>query len=94
MNPYEIIRRPRVSEKTVHLQNKLNTYTFDVHPDANKVQVKGAIKALFKVDVLSVNTMNCRGKDRRMRNNRMPGITAAWKKAIERIADGQKNYGV
>ena len=77
MNPYEIIRRPRISEKTVHLQNKLNAYTFEVHPAANKIQIKDAIKALWKVDVKAVNTMNCRGKDRRMRNNRVPGVTAA-----------------
>lgn len=94
MNPYEIVRRPRISEKTVHLQNKLNAYTFEVHPAANKVQIKDAIKALWKVDVKAVNTMNCRGKDRRMRNNRQPGVTAAWKKAIVRIADGQKIEGV
>lgn len=94
MNPYEIVRRPRISEKTVHLQNKLNAYTFEVHPAANKIQIKDAIKALWKVDVKAVNTMNCRGKDRRMRNNRVPGITAAWKKAIVRIADGQKIEGV
>lgn len=94
MNPYEIVRRPRISEKTVHLQNKLNAYTFEVHPAANKVQIKDAIKALWKVDVKAVNTMNCRGKDRRMRNNRVPGVTAAWKKAIVRIADGQKIEGV
>jgi large subunit ribosomal protein L23 len=94
VNPYEIVRRPRISEKTVHLQNKLNAYTFEVHPAANKIQIKDAIKALWKVDVKAVNTMNCRGKDRRMRNNRVPGITAAWKKAIVRIADGQKIEGV
>jgi large subunit ribosomal protein L23 len=94
MNPYEIVRRPRISEKTVHLQNKLNAYTFEVHPAANKIQIKDAIKALWKVDVKAVNTMNCRGKDRRMRNNRVPGVTAAWKKAIVRIADGQKIEGV
>jgi large subunit ribosomal protein L23 len=94
VNPYEIVRRPRISEKTVHLQNKLNAYTFEVHPAANKVQIKDAIKALWKVDVKAVNTMNCRGKDRRMRNNRVPGVTAAWKKAIVRIADGQKIEGV
>ena len=71
-----------------------NAYTFEVHPAANKIQIKDAIKALWKVDVKAVNTMNCRGKDRRMRNNRGPGVTAAWKKAIVRIADGQKIEGV
>ena len=94
MNPYDIILRPRISEKSVYLQNELGKYTFDVHPDANKIQIKDAIKALFKVDVVGVNTMNCRGKERRMRNNRVPGLTAAWKKAIVQIAEGQKIEGV
>jgi Ribosomal protein L23 len=44
MNPYDIIRRPRISEKTVHLQNKLSSYTFEVHPDANKIQIRDALK--------------------------------------------------
>jgi large subunit ribosomal protein L23 len=94
MNPYEIVRRPRISEKTVHLQNKLGAYTFEVHPAANKVQIKEAIRSLWKVDVVAVNTMNCRGKPRRMRNNKEQGFTAAWKKAIVRLADGQKIEGV
>jgi large subunit ribosomal protein L23 len=93
MNPYDIIRRPRISEKTVHLQNKLSSYTFEVHPDANKIQIRDALKKLFNVDAVSVNTMNCRGKERRMRT-RLPGLTAAWKKAIVRLADGQKIEGV
>ena len=46
MNPYEMVRRPRISEMTVHLQNKVSAYTFEVHPDATKIQIKEAIKAL------------------------------------------------
>jgi large subunit ribosomal protein L23 len=94
MNAYEIIRRPRISEKALHLQNKQSSYTFDVHPDANKVQIREAIRALWKVDVVAVNTMNCLGKSRRARNNRVPGLTSGWKKAIVRLADGQKIEGV
>ena len=94
MNPYEIVRRPHVSEKSVHLQNKIGAYTFDVHPHANKVQIKEAIKSLWKVDVVAVNSMNVRGKPRRMRNTKQQGLTAAWKKAIVRLAAGQKIEGV
>jgi large subunit ribosomal protein L23 len=93
MTPQQIIRRPRITEKSVHLQNKLNAYTLEVHPDANKTQVKEAVETLWKVKVLSVNTINCRGKERRVRS-RLPGLTAAWKKAIVRIKDGQKLEGV
>ena len=49
MNPYEIVRRPRISEKTVHLQNKLNTYTFEVHPSANKIQIREAMLTIWSV---------------------------------------------
>ncbi len=93
MNPHQIILRPVISEKTVHQQSKLNQYTFAVHPDANKVQIAEAVEALFKVKVDRVNTVNCRGKDRRMRS-RITGTEAAWKKAIVKLAEGQKIEGV
>ena len=93
MNPHQIILRPVISEKTVHQQNKLNQYTFVVHPDANKVQIAEAVESLFKVKVARVNTLNARGKDRRMRS-RITGTEAAWKKAIVKLADGQKIEGV
>jgi large subunit ribosomal protein L23 len=93
MNPYDIVKRPLVTEKSVHLQNKLGTYTFSVHPGANKKQIKEAVESLFKVSVRSVNTMNCRGTFRRVRS-RQQGMTASWKKAIVRLADGQKIEGI
>jgi large subunit ribosomal protein L23 len=93
MNPHEIIRRPVVSEKTVHQQNKLNQYTFEVHPHANKVQIAEAVETLFKVKVERVNTLNARGKDRRMRS-RISGTEPAWKKAIVKLVEGQKIEGV
>jgi large subunit ribosomal protein L23 len=93
MNPYDIVKRPVISEKSVHLQNTQGSYTFEVHPDANKTQVKEAVESLFKVKVLDVNTMRCRGKFRRVRS-RLPGMTAAWKKAIVRLVEGQKIEGI
>ena len=93
MNPHQIILKPVLSEKTVHQQNKLNQYTFVVHQDANKVQIAEAVESLFKVKVSRVNTLNCRGKSRRMRS-KVAGTEAAWKKAIVRLADGQKIEGV
>jgi large subunit ribosomal protein L23 len=92
MNPYEIIQRPVVTEKSVHLQNKLNQYTFAVHPDANKIQIREAIQSLFKVKVIAVTTMNVRPREKRVRG-RFPGLTSAWKKAIVSVADGQKIEG-
>lgn len=92
MNPYEIIKRPVVSEKSMHLQNKLGQYTFQVHQGANKQQIKEAVEALFKVTVTGITTMNVRGKSRRVRG-REPGLTSAWKKAIVSLAEGQKIEG-
>lgn len=93
MNPYDIVKRPVVSEKSVHLQNAQGAYTFEVHPEANKTQIREAVERLFKVKVATVNTMQCRGKYRRMRT-RLPGMTSAWKKAIVRLVEGQKIEGI
>jgi large subunit ribosomal protein L23 len=93
MNPYEIVKRPVVSEKTMYLQNKQNAFTFEVHPSANKTQIREAVEKLFKVKVTSVNTMSCLGKSKRMRT-RLPGMTAGWKKAIVRLVEGQKIEGI
>ncbi len=93
MTPYEIIKRPVVTEKSVHFSNKFNKATFAVHPDANKTQIKEAVETLFKVKVTSVNTLHVRPKDRRVRG-RIPGTTTAWKKAIVTLAEGQKIEGI
>jgi large subunit ribosomal protein L23 len=92
VNPHQIILRPVISEKTVHQQSKLNQYTFVVNPDANKVQIAEAVESLFKVKVDRVNTINGRGKARRMRA--AAGTESAWKKAIVKLAEGQKIEGV
>ncbi len=91
--PHQIIQSPVVTEKSVNLQgNKQGKVVFRCHPDANKIQIKDAVEILFKVEVSKVNTMNVRGKDRRMRGR--AGVTAAWKKAIVTLAEGQKIEGV
>jgi len=93
MNSYDIIKKPRVTEKAVYLQNERDTYTFEVHPAANKIEIKHAVEELFKVKVVGVRTMNCRGKYRRVRT-RLPGMTSNWKKAMVTLADGQKIEGL
>jgi large subunit ribosomal protein L23 len=67
MHPREVIVRPVVSEKSYSLLDD-NAYTFLVHPDANKIQIRQAVEEIFDVTVLKVNTMNRPGK--RMRNRR------------------------
>ncbi len=92
MNPYEIIQRPRISEKSVYLQSAHNTYTFEVIKSANRVQVKEAVEALFDVKVVKVNTINCAGKKKRV--GRSIGMTSDWKKAMVTLAEGQQIEGV
>ena len=81
-----MIIRPVVSEKSYGLMD-LNKYTFLVHPDANKTEIKIAIEKIFDVKVNSVNTMNRQGKTRRTRYG--TGRRADTKRAIVSLAEGQ-----
>lgn len=92
MNAYDIIRRPRITEKSVHLQNAQNTYTFEVHQDANKVEIRKAVETLFKVKVARVTTLNRMGKARRIRGH--AGQASDWKQARVTLADGQSIEGI
>jgi large subunit ribosomal protein L23 len=92
MNPFDVLVQPRLTEKTVHLQNKLDTYTFEVHPSATKIQIKDAIERIYKVKVKKINTANVAGKTRR--NRLGTGVTAAWKKAYVVLKDGEALEGI
>lgn len=92
MNSFDILRRPRLTEKTVYLQNNQDTYTFQVHPAANKIQIREAVESIFKVKVRKVATVNCRGKQRRTRLG--IGTTASWKKAYVTLANGERIEGI
>lgn len=93
MDPFTIIQRPVVTEKSVYFSTKLNKATFAVNPGANKTQIKEAVETLFKVKVTAVNTLHMRPKSRRVRGA-IAGETAAWKKAIVTLAEGQKIEGI
>ncbi len=85
---YDIIIRPVITERsTAALEDK--KYVFEVAPDANKIQVKQAIEEIFGVKVADVNTINMRGKRKRMGAGR-PGMTKSWKKAYVRLKDDSK----
>ena len=87
MQPEEIIRRPIIlTEKSTRLREKENQVIFEVHKDANKIQIKDAIQALFKVGVVDVNTLVMRGKDKRM--GRGYAKLRNWKKAIVTLKAG------
>jgi len=64
-NPRDIIFEPVVSEKSYDLVEANNTYTFIVDPRSNKTEIKLAIEKIFDVKVVSVNTMNRKGKHKR-----------------------------
>jgi len=87
MDLENVLLEPVITEKTVLEQEKNNQYTFVVHPDANKIEIRQAVEKQFDVNVDNVTTQNVRGKSRRIRF--VEGYTSNWKKAVVRIAEGE-----
>jgi large subunit ribosomal protein L23 len=85
MDAGQVIIRPVVSEKSYALAT-IGKYTFRVHPDAHKTQIKQAIEELFDVDVLDVRTSSVPSKPKR--RGFTSGRTRAWKKAVIQIREG------
>ena len=90
----EIILRPVISEKTIDESGR-GKYTFAVHRDANKIQIKAALEELYKgekITVVSVNVLTTKAKEKRRgtRRGRVVGWTTPWRKAIVTLAPGQK----
>ena len=83
----EVIQRPLISEKS-YAAMATGKYLFRVHPRATKTEIAMAITEAFKVDVVGVNTMHVRGKERR--RGKTHGFQSNWKKAIVTLAEGQK----
>lgn len=88
MHPYEVLRRPLLTEKTNLQSDTENRYSFEVDRRANKLQVKEAVEKAFNVKVVAVNIMNMPSKQRRM--GRQIGHRPAWKKAVVKLAAGQR----
>ena len=87
LQPREIIRRPIIlTEKSNRLRENENQVIFEVHQDANKIQIKDALKVLFNVTATDVNTLIMRGKDKRM--GRGYSKLRNWKKAIVTLQAG------
>ena len=86
LTAHDIIRRPIITEKSNALMEH-NKYTFEVHKSANKIQIRQAVEQVFKVTVLSVNTMNVPSKPKR--RGAMVGRTRSWKKAVVALPQGQ-----
>jgi len=88
MNVYEVIRRPVVTEKGHTKREAERTLTFEVHREANKIQIKQAVETVFKVKVAEVRTSVNAGKMRR--RGRFTGYASDWKKAYVRLQPGSK----
>lgn len=84
-DPRSIIIRPIISEHSYDVMDN-NVYTFEVAPDANKIEIKNAIQQIFDVTVKKVNTLNVKPKPKRLRYKK--GYTRSWKKAMVTLADG------
>ncbi len=87
MNAYDIIRKPVITEKSMSEMGD-KKYTFIVHVDANKTQIKNAVEEIFKVKVEKVNTIQMLGKMKKQ--GRFEGRRASFKKAIVKLTTESK----
>jgi large subunit ribosomal protein L23 len=88
-DPRDVIIKPVVSEKSYAAYDD-NVYTFVVAPDANKVEIRQAIEAIFNVKVTNVNTLNRNGKRKRNRKTGTFGQRTGQKRAIVSLAEGDR----
>ncbi len=86
-NPRDVVLKPVVSEKSYDLIQDLNTYTFVVDKRSNKTEIRQAVEDIFDVRVVSVNTINRKGK--RKRTGYKIGKRADSKRALVTLAIGQ-----
>jgi len=89
MEPRNVILEPVVSEKSYNLLDE-GAYTFKVHPDANKIQIRQAIEDIFGVKVLKVTTANRKGKRKRNRRSLTFGQRPDTKRAIVTLVEGER----
>jgi large subunit ribosomal protein L23 len=85
----DVILRPVVSEKSYGLLDD-GAYTFVVHPDANKIEIRHAVESIFNVRVRKVTTLNRKGKRKRNRRAFTYGKRADTKRAVVRLAGGDR----
>ena len=88
---HDIIIRPVITEAAMDML-PAKKYVFEVATDSNKVEIRKAIEEIFKVKVLSVNTINVRGKEKRVGVH--TGCTAKKKKAIVRLTEDSKGIEI
>ncbi|HZP26456.1 MAG TPA: 50S ribosomal protein L23 [Dehalococcoidia bacterium] len=88
LHPMQVIQRALITEKGALLAGQ-HKYIFQVHPDANKDQVKDAVQRAFSVTVVKVNVMTMKGKPMRVKTNRIEH-KRDWKKAVVTLVEGDK----
>lgn len=84
----QLLKAPHLTEKSVIQKEAGNQVTFLVDRDANKIEIKRVVQSLFKVTVLRVNTVNMRGKKKRL--GRFSGRRPDWKKAMVTLKPGDR----
>ena len=93
LRPEEVLRRPLITEKNTGLMEQ-GQYSFEVAPDANKIQIREAVERTFNVRVKAVNTLNVKARPRsravRRGRGRIAGHESAWKKAIVTLFPDQR----
>jgi large subunit ribosomal protein L23 len=94
-DPYEILMRPIITEKTARQIEEGNVYAFVVAQDANKIEIGQAVEKIWDVKVEKVRTMRYAGKMRRslmgrMSKNRNVGRRASFKKALVKLVEGDQ----
>ena len=87
-DPRAVLVRPLMTEKSMQQKEELNTVTFEVAPDANKVEIRQAVEKVFNVKVANVRTASREGKWKRM--GKFEGRRRSWKKAVVTLQPGHK----
>jgi large subunit ribosomal protein L23 len=87
-DPRAVLVRPLMTEKSMQQKEELNTVTFEVAPDANKVEIRQAVEKVFNVKVAAVRTASHEGKWKRM--GKFEGRRRSWKKAVVTLQPGHK----
>ena len=85
-SPFDILRRPVISEKSTLVKETENTVVLEVAMDATKVDIKKAVENAFKVKVTGVRTVTVRGKNARV--GKSTGRKRNWKKAYVKLGEG------
>lgn len=84
---YDVVIKPIISEQSMSVTMD-KKYTFEVHKDANKIEIKNAIEQIFDVKVDKVNTSIVKGKLKRQ--GRTSGYTKTWKKAVVKLSEDSR----